>query len=121
MNPDAYDQVQHLILDCYGCPPHLLDDLEIVESVMLKTAAKINAQILKSHFHKFAPQGVSGMVLIAESHLSIHTWPERGYAALDLFTCGTRTLPHLAPNYLKLALQVKTMKVTALDRKVLES
>ena len=121
MSPKTYDHAHHLILDCYGCPPERLDNLKIVEAVMLETAEKIKVQVLKSHFHKFAPQGVSGMVLIAESHLSIHTWPERGYAAIDIFTCGTGTLTHLAPDYLKQNLQVKTMKIRELEREVLEN
>lgn len=121
MDSDNYDRAQHLILDCYGCPPELLDDIEKVEAVLLATAEKIKAQILKSHFHKFAPQGVSGMILIAESHLSIHTWPEHGYAAIDIFTCGNRILTHLAPPHLKTGLQVETLKIRTLERKVLQT
>ena len=118
MLADTYDQIDHLILDCYGCPPDLLDNIKIVEMAMLETAEKIKAHVLRSDFHKFAPQGVSGILLIAESHLSIHTWPERGYAAIDVFTCGNHTLTHLAPAHIEMCFRVKTMKIRRLERDV---
>ena len=118
MAAKSYDQAKHLILDCYGCSTQVLDNPQELELVMLKTAKKIKAKVLKSYFHKYIPQGVSGMVLIAESHLSIHTWPEQEYAAIDIFTCGTQTLAHLAPDYIKILLQVTNMKIMELERQV---
>lgn len=78
----------HWTSDLYGCDADALDDVARIESYMLEAARVANATVISSQFHKFAPQGVSGVVVIAESHLAIHTWPERGYAALDVFTCG---------------------------------
>jgi len=86
----------HLLLEMAGCNAEMLDDTERVSSVLLDAAEDARATILGSSFHRFSPQGVSGVVVIAESHLSIHTWPEFGYAAVDVFTCGNRAMPHLA-------------------------
>jgi S-adenosylmethionine decarboxylase len=79
-------------VELIGCPFKILDDLDKVSAILLDTAKFLNVNVLQQKFHKFAPQGVSGYILIAESHLSVHTWPERGYAAIDLFTCGERNL-----------------------------
>ena len=74
--------------DLYGCDAALLDDQERIGAFLLEAAEVAGATVLSSHLHRFAPQGVSGVVVIAESHIAIHTWPEHGYAALDLFSCG---------------------------------
>lgn len=79
---------RHLIAEYYDCDRAIIDDLEGV-AVHLKAAAEeVGATIVSEAFHRYAPQGVSGTLLIAESHLSIHTWPEVGYVAVDIFTCG---------------------------------
>ncbi len=90
----------HTILDLYDCDKEILDDSKGLEVIMLEAARIAEATIIKSHFHQFAPQGVSGSVIIAESHFNIHTWPEHGYAAIDLFTCGTTLKSELAVSYL---------------------
>ena len=79
---------RHLIAELYGCPADRLNDLNAIRSRMLEAAELIGATVLRHAFHPFEPDGVSGVVVIAESHLSIHTWPGRGYAAIDIFTCG---------------------------------
>ncbi len=86
----------HLLLEMAGCSAELLDDTERVSSILLDAAEQARTTVLGSSFHKFCPQGVSGVVVIAESHISIHTWPEFGYAAVDVFTCGDRAMPQLA-------------------------
>jgi S-adenosylmethionine decarboxylase proenzyme len=78
-----------LLLDLYDCDPVRLDDVEWVRSSMLDAAAAAGATVVESVFHRFSPWGVSGVVVISESHLAIHTWPEKGYAAVDVFTCGS--------------------------------
>ena len=78
----------HVILDLYGCPRASLDDIDFVSRALVRSVAESGATLIKPFFHKFAPQGVSGVAIIAESHFSIHTWPEHGYAAVDVFTCG---------------------------------
>lgn len=78
----------HWTSELYGCDPELLDDVDRIGRYMLEAARVAGATIVSSSFHRFAPQGVSGVVVIAESHLAIHTWPELGYVALDVFSCG---------------------------------
>lgn len=79
---------QHLILELYGCPAALLDDPRHVENTLTQAVQASGATMIRPFFHQFAPQGVSGVIIISESHFTIHTWPEYGYAALDVFTCG---------------------------------
>ncbi len=79
---------QQLILELFDCPARPLDDPEFVSRVMLKAVEASGATMIQPFFHQFAPQGVSGVVIISESHFSVHTWPEYGYAAIDVFTCG---------------------------------
>ncbi len=77
----------HLIVDLMDA--HRLDDLEHIDQTLRRCAAEAGATLLHIHLHHFTPnQGVSGVAVLAESHISIHTWPERGYAALDVFMCG---------------------------------
>jgi S-adenosylmethionine decarboxylase len=78
-----------LVLDLYECDVERLDDLKWVKATMIAAARAARATIVQTVFHKFAPWGISGVVVIAESHLAIHTWPEKRYAAIDLFTCGS--------------------------------
>lgn len=78
----------HILLDLAGAPFATLDDPAVVESALVETVAAMGAHVLGVHLHRLAPQGISGVVVITESHLTIHTWPERGEAAVDLFTCG---------------------------------
>ena len=86
----------HLLLELGKCDEELLDDLEYIENAMVGAAAEAGATIIGQSFHKFNPRGVTGIVAIAESHLSIHTWPEHGYAAADIFTCGRLFRPEKA-------------------------
>ncbi|MGC8604605.1 MAG: adenosylmethionine decarboxylase, partial [Desulfomonilaceae bacterium] len=80
-------------------------------------AAEIaGATVLKTAFQNFNPQGVSGVVVIAESHLTIHTWPEYGYAAIDIFTCGTRVDPWKAAVYLRQEMEAVDMQVRDFQR-----
>jgi S-adenosylmethionine decarboxylase len=89
------------LAEVYGCSFKVLNDVRKVEEIMVNAALEAGAEIREVIFHKFSPQGVSGVVVISESHLAIHTWPELGYAAVDVFTCGDRVNPWDAVNYLK--------------------
>lgn len=80
---------RHLTAEYYDCDPKLLADRGRMKSIMLQAAKASGATVIDSRFHSFEPQGVSGVVIIAESHFSVHTWPEHDYAAVDLFTCGS--------------------------------
>lgn len=79
---------KHTILELYDCPADLLSDPTAIQQQMEAAALAMGATIIESRFHHFSPLGVSGVVIIAESHLTIHTWPEYHYAAIDVFTCG---------------------------------
>lgn len=79
---------RHILVEYYDCNEDILKDVDKIEQSMLKAAKESNATIIESVFHQFNPWGVSGAVIISESHLTIHTWPEYSYAAVDFFTCG---------------------------------
>ena len=79
---------RHILVEYYNCDPELLRNPEFIEREMNQAALAAEATVVESKFHHFSPWGVSGAILIAESHLTIHTWPEYGFAAADLFTCG---------------------------------
>ncbi len=91
---------RHFLLELKDCDRDLLNDLDALKELLRSAAVDCGAEILGDSFHRFSPQGVSGVVIIAESHLFIHTWPEHGYAAVDIFTCGTRVKPELAADIL---------------------
>ena len=90
----------HLICELYDCDKHSLDDIGLISIAIEEAAKKSEATILEKSFHKFSPQGVSGVIIIAESHISIHTWPEYGYAAVDFFTCSETCNVDIITNYL---------------------
>lgn len=91
---------KHLLLELKDCEAGVLNSVESVREIMMAAARAAGATIVDVSFHEFNPFGVSGMVIIAESHLSIHTWPEYGYAAVDVFTCGDIIEPIDAARYL---------------------
>jgi S-adenosylmethionine decarboxylase proenzyme len=90
-----------VVLDLYECETTHLDDLEWVKRTLVDAASAAGATIVQTVFHKFAPWGISGVVVIAESHLAIHIWPEKRYAAIDVFTCGENVLVDVASAHLK--------------------
>ncbi len=106
----------HVVCELSGCDPGKLTDVVGVQTVMESAAREANAEVLKVVFHRFQPQGVSGVVVIAESHLSIHTWPEAGYAAVDFYTCGDHTDPWRACEYAAKRLGATTMLTTEVKR-----
>ncbi|MCX7902932.1 MAG: adenosylmethionine decarboxylase [Caloramator sp.] len=91
---------RHIIAEIYGCDAEILNDREKIEKIMVDAALMAGAEVREVAFHKFSPLGVSGVVVISESHLTIHTWPELGYAAVDVFTCGDHINPWDACNYM---------------------
>lgn len=107
---------RHLIAELSDCPSEVLNDPAILEEVMKEAARISGATVVDSTFHRYSPQGLSGIVVIAESHISVHTWPEYGYAAIDCFTCGTSVDPWKALEYLKSALKSRSMAVSEIKR-----
>ena len=91
---------RHLLLELFDCDPHAINNLEAVKGALVEAAKRAQATIVDVVFHEFNPFGISGVVVIAESHLSIHTWPEYRYAAVDIFSCGAALQPEAAASYL---------------------
>lgn len=94
---------RHILVEFSGCKPEAMDDVSHIEESMTQAARDASATVIDSSFHHFSPYGVSGVVVIQESHLAIHTWPEYGYAAVDLFTCGDTVDPWISFDALKKA------------------
>lgn len=111
----------HLLLEYRGCDAGILDDLDRIQRLMARAAEATGAKIVDLLFRPFRPQGVSGVVVIEESHLSIHTWPEAGYAAVDLFTCGTDCKPEKAHKVLVEGLKASEHSMLKVRRGMLEA
>lgn len=108
----------HLLVELHGCHPELLKKLDSVKDTMISAAQAAKATVVDAVFHEFNPYGVSGVVVIAESHLSIHTWPEYGYAAVDIFTCGGNLKPGSAANYIAGRLKCSKLSIVEVKRGV---
>ena len=109
---------KQVIVDYYDCNRVIIDDLEKIRLIMRQAAIDCGATILDSTFHRFSPCGVSGVFLISESHLAIHTWPEYGYVAFDLFTCGSSIDLVKCLKLLEIGFEAKRMKVSEISRGV---
>jgi S-adenosylmethionine decarboxylase len=107
---------RQILADMYDCDPAVLDDEEAIRSTLLEAARRGGATVVGSSFRHFEPHGISGVVMIAESHLAIHTWPEHGYAALDLFTCGETVDSEACFSYLKQALRSLECTMRTIER-----
>jgi S-adenosylmethionine decarboxylase len=112
---------RHIVCELSGCHPAFLSDINGIAAMMIGAAKAARATIMESAFHRFEPQGVSGTVILAESHLSIHTWPEKGYAAMDFYTCGDHTDPWLACEHAAQALRATSVLATELKRGIEKS
>lgn len=123
----------HYLLELKDCEPQILDDLEEVKQILLEAARRSQATIIDYSFRKFSPQGISGIIIIAESHFSIHTWPEYAYAAIDIFTCGEVMNPLTAvgfiiekfksknPSFLKMKRGLMSIPFESLSHKITET
>ena len=109
----------HLLLELKSCNPELLDDLPYLRNALMEAAEETGATIIGESFHQFSPQGVTGVVAIAESHLCIHTWPEFGYAAVDIFTCGAGFRPRDAAKLVVRSLESEDHSITEIERGIL--
>jgi S-adenosylmethionine decarboxylase len=110
----------HLLADLSGVAPDLLADCAAIEALLRQAAQAAGARILHSHFHAFGPGlGVTGVVLLAESHISIHTWPEQGFAAADIFMCGSSE-PRRALDVLKQALVPTDCRLRTVHRNAVD-
>lgn len=111
---------QHVLAEFFECDPNILNNVNMIEKLMVEAALECGATIVQKCFHMFNPYGVSGVVIIAESHLAIHTWPELGYAAVDLFTCGDKCDPKVSYEYLRKMFNSKNASYTELKRGIVD-
>ena len=106
---------RHVLAEIYDADSSVLNNEALIQKIMVDAAVQAKATVVNSVFHKFSPYGVSGVVIIAESHLSVHTWPEHKYAALDFFTCGEEVDPWVA--FKVVAKGFKSEKYTTVELK----
>ena len=92
--------MKHILFTLKGCPFELLDDREFIRMLLYRATKEAKSTLLNLAVHKFDPQGVTGIAMLAESHISIHTWPENGMAVCDVFTCGEHTNPRSGASYM---------------------
>ncbi len=114
--PPLFNLGQHLLAEFYECNSNILNNVQLIEDAMTEAAVACGATVITKNFHHFSPFGVSGVVIISESHLAIHTWPEYGYAAVDLFTCGDSCDPKVAYEYLQKKFNATTAFYSELKR-----
>ena len=111
---------RHDLAEFFECNPNILNNKDKIENLMVDAAIECGATIVQKCFHMFSPYGVSGVVIISESHLAIHTWPELGYAAVDLFTCGDKCDPKVSYEFLKRKFNSKKATFTELKRGIID-
>lgn len=103
----------HLTADLeVGC---MVEDIQQVEDILYTAAKKANSTPLKVAVHKFSPHGITGVILLAESHIAIHSWPEFNYLAVDIFTCGRKSRPRKALEYIQKCFKAKEIKVQEIN------
>ncbi len=109
-------QSKHLLLELYRCDCEKLNDESFLRCTLNRAAKLADATVLNLISHKFEPQGVTAIALLAESHISIHTWPESNYSAIDIFTCGKNMMPEKASQYLIESLMAKEHALRVIKR-----
>ena len=110
-------KVKELLIDLYRCKSDLNDETTIL-SLITEAAKKAGAHVLQASVHRFSPMGCSVVVILKETHISLHTWPEFGFAALDIFLCGESLNPHIAWEYIKEALQPEEFSIKEMPREI---
>jgi S-adenosylmethionine decarboxylase len=111
---------KHLIIEFFQCDRTILNELKTLENLLLAAVELSGATVIQPCFHQFSPHGITGVVVVAESHFSVHTWPEYGYCALDIFTCGDNVDGRKALNYLKENLRAANTSVMEVKRGILD-
>jgi S-adenosylmethionine decarboxylase len=110
----------HYIVEASGCDPEIIKSVDKVQQILVKAAEIAEAQVWSISVNRFPPQGVSGVIVISESHISTHTWPEYGYAALDFYTCGSSGDPEKAVFYAVEAFGASISHITEITRGIEE-
>ena len=107
---------KHTLADIYDIENDCLDDIEQIKDIILESCKESNLHVVEFTFHKFEPYGLSGIFVLKESHIAIHTWPEYKFASVDVFTCGTMANPTEACNKIVNKLQSKNVVIKEFDR-----
>ena len=108
--------MKHILFDLKDCPFKLLDDARFVRNSLFHASLFSESEIIKIDFHKFHPQGVTAFAMLADSHISIHTWPEKGVAKCDIFNCSDKAKPEKAVEYLGEALEAEQIDSDTFNR-----
>lgn len=111
----------HILVELKDCNHEILKSLNMIREFMIEAAREARVTILDTIFHEFDPFGVTGIIAIAESHISIHTWPEYNYAAVDIFTCGEEMKPYIAAQILIERLESKNPSIIEIKRGILDT
>lgn len=112
---------RQLLVELHNCHPETLKRVNAVREILTSAAKAAKATIVDVAFHEFSPHGVSGVVVISESYISIHTWPEHRYAAVDIFTCGDTIVPEEVAHYVATRFRCKTASSVEVKRGIIES
>ena len=110
---------KHVIVELYDCDREIINDQNLIEKIMIDAVEISGATLVKTVFHQFSPHGITGVAVVAESHFAIHTWPEYGYCALDIFTCGDLIDNHKAIEFFKDKLIAQKISIVEMERGVL--
>ncbi len=110
-------EITQLLVDAYGCEADL-DDAEFLKKTLEKASEAVGAKVVREVIHRFSPVGVTVILILAETHVSVHTWPEHGYAAVDVFVCGEGKDPHMAWDVIREALGPESFDVRELKRTI---
>lgn len=112
---------RHIIVEAFDCDCETLNNTKLLRTILLNAVKEANMTVCGEVFYEFSPHGVTGVVVVKESHISIHTWPEYNYASIDIFTCGTNSNPWKAYRYIVETLKPKRIQVLELKRGMLKS
>jgi S-adenosylmethionine decarboxylase len=110
---------RHLLIELHDCSWSALDDVNLIRDTLVEAAYRLNSTVLDVSTHKFQPHGATAFVMIAESHLSIHTWPEHGYAAVDIFTCSQTMQPADVVGFISARLEAGRTETVEVNRGIL--
>ena len=107
---------RQIIAELWDCNISTLNNIELIKQIFIDAALQAGAEIREVVFHQFSPYGISGVVIISESHLTIHSFPEKGYASIDVYTCGKKVDPTIAVKYITEALEAKKSEIIEIPR-----
>ncbi len=109
----------NIFADMYGCDTNLLDDIKYLRRLLKEAADAGNMHIVKVFFHKYSPQGITGLVIVKESHIALHTWPEYAFASVDIFLCGNNSNPYNTLKHIENGLKPSKVITKSIERGVI--